>query len=372
MSVKPMDRLRKITVAGAMGSAALLGAHASVRAAGDSSRVAQGKCANINALTVTNVLNPGSSVLWSCISAGNMASSNASSGTALNVTASTASRAQAIARAAVSGAPSFSLNSSSGLTALSKPFVGYGGLFVDVGNGARGYNDPDGTLDQTGTTLTGSPMSMPGSSVEITAQFHAFTDQRLMRIAYTFSNQSILTKGLAPVNVNAWIGGRLGFDNLTQLENSSNGDNTLDATDNWLVTSDGTAAIPTLKIVHVPYGAGADVIPVNTQAPVGGNDRIGYRYQFSLAANESKTLVWFVGLGITLDEANTLAAQFNTMDPNLFNNLPTGSPVVNWPSAPIVAGPATPVPLNNPLGLFALAGLLGFIGWRRLRVRVEG
>ena len=365
-----MDALRKVTVAGAMGSMALLGAAGSVRAAGGGSRVAQGKCANINALTVASVLNPGSSVIWACISNGNMAAANASTGTVLTFTASTASRAQAIGTAVVTGAPPFSTTSATGLTGLIKPLGGYGGLFVDVGNGARAYNDPDGTLDLTGTTLSGGAMSMPGSSVQVTAQFHAFTDQRLMRIAYTFSNQPV-TKGLAPVTVTAWIAGRLGFDNLTRLENSSNGDNTLDATDNWLVTSDGPG-VPTLKVVHVPYGAGADVIPVNTQAPVGGNDRIGYRYQFDLASNESKTLVWFVGLGNTLDEANSLAGQFNAMDPNLFNNLPANSPVVNWPSAPIVAGPATPVPLNNPLGLFALAGLLGFIGWRRLQVRVQG
>ncbi len=371
MAGHTVDVLRKVTVAGAMGSVALLGAVSSARAAGNSSRVAQGKCANINTISLSAVSNPGSSVIWSCISNGNMVSAVASTGTVLNIMGSTAIRALAIDRAAVSGAPSFNTTAATGLTGLTKPFGGYGGLFLDVGNGTLPYNDPDGTLDVSGSTLTGSPMSMPSSSVQVTAQFHAFTDQRLMRIAYTFSNQPAGPRGSAPVTVTAWIAGQLGTDNLTRLENSSNGDNTLDAADNWLVTSDGPG-VPTLKLVHVPFGAGADVIPVNTQAPVGGNDRIGYRYQFDLASNESKTLVWFVGLGNTLDEANALADQFNTMDPNLFNDLPANSPVVNWPSAPIVAGPATPVPLNNPLGLFALAGLLGFIGWRRLQVRVEG
>ena len=202
-----------------------------------------------------------------------------------------------------------------------------------------------------------------------------------MRIAYTFENTGV-TQGLPPVDVTAWIGGDLGSDLDAQLLNTSNGDTTLDSSDHWVISWDQNQGIfPDPILLHVPFGLGAGVIPVNTRA-LGDQtqpshfDAIGYRYNFTLATNESKTLVWFVGLNRSLAEANTQAAQFNnsfdTMDPNLFNGLPPGTTVVNWTPAPIVAGPATPVPLNNPLGLFALAGLLGFIGWRRLRVRVEG
>lgn len=282
--------------------------------------------------------------------------------------------------------PSCRGTSSLGLT---DAFDGYGGIFVD---GAP-YNDTDGTVDLTGTTLTTDADTMP-NGLDVSSQYHLFTDKRLTRIIHKITNPTGLT-----VNTRVAIGGNLGSDGGTYVPNTSNGNQLIESGDTWVITHDqfvfgGVAARDPILTHVVGATGGVTAIPLQipgpSNTPVKSNkagnvsiqgggpsfsDNISFGYDLSIPAGETQYVTWFVQKSASMTETNASLPDFtdttSATAAGLFINLPVGmtGAGVNWPV--VIAGPAPaaaqPIPVFSPISLMLLTGVFGFAASRRIR-----
>ncbi|MCX7545028.1 hypothetical protein [Marinicella gelatinilytica] len=278
-------------------------------------------------------------------------------------------------------------------TSLYDAFDGYGGIFVD---GAP-YNDTDGVVDITGTTLTTDPDVMP-NGLEVSSQYYAYTDKRLIRIIHTLHNPTA-----SMITTRAAVGGNLGSDNETYTLNTSNGNSVFDSGDYWVITSDnnvyGGVATSDPIITHV-FGGPQGIQPVPLLIPsfgggggpqgitankekgekgsrgFGGSDNISFGYDVPVNPGETRYLTFFAAFSLTENEANTSTTDF--ADPTslsaagLLNNLPPGmtDAGANWVGRGTPGGSAQPVPFLSPMGIVTLTGILALMTVRRSRKKV--
>lgn len=396
---KGFERLRKAITLSAVGSAGLLGIGTG-RAGGSTST---GPCQR-NTIRVSSVITNGTSVSVYMRNATVYASSVLASTTPINHNTPNCSSssnkgsgsstpvAYGINEASISGvnhswsgsnySSSFSSGSSSS-DSLEDAFDGYGGMFVD---GAP-YNDTDGVVDITGTTLTTDPDTMP-NGLEASSQYHVFTDKRVTRIIHKLTNPTG-----SSISTRVAIGGNLGSDRGTYVANTSNNNQTVELGDTWVITHDeyvfGGEATEDPILTHVVGTAsGIPAIPLqipgiqgqpvkNAQVSVSQPpifDNISFGYDLTIAPGETQYLVWFVQLGSNMSAINAALPNYtdstSAINAGLYANPPSGmtNTGANWGSAPLaVAGPAQPIPLFSPISLLLLSGLFGFAASRRMR-----
>ncbi len=352
--LKGFERLRKALTLGAVGSAGLLG-------------MGSGRAATTNlavTIQVSSVVTSGTSMEISSINDNTVSHSAVLLSTA--TTNSSSNNASGINDATINGVTHtwsgtnysgvFSSGSSAN-TSIDDAFDGYGGIFVD---GAP-YNDTDGVVDLTGTTLTTDPELMP-NGLEVSKQYHVFTDKRVTRMIFTLHNPSA-----AAITSRIAIGGNLGSDSRTYVANTSNGNQTVELGDTWVMTHDngvyGGVATRDPILTHV---AGSYAIPLNI--PGAGSDDISFGYDVTVKPGDTKYITWFVQFSERMTEANASLsdyADYPSADAaGLFINKPAGmiNGGLNWTYAA-----AVPVPFLSPFNLALLFGLFGFASYRKLR-----
>ncbi len=389
--IKGFDRLRQAITLSAVGSAGLL-AVGTGRAGSTSvcqthniqvsSVVTSGTRVNV---TFRNATVYASSVLLSTPSV----SHNSPNCSSLRGTSSGSIAAFGIQEGSIflgSGSPDRGSTST-----LGDAFDGYGGIFLD---GAP-YNDTDGIVDITGSTLTTDPDTMP-NGLSVSSQYHVFTNKRVTRIIHSLYNPTATT-----ITTRAAIGGNLGSDDSTTIPNTSNNNQTVELGDTWVITHDGSVYAGIANgdpiLTHVVASSeGIDAIPL--QIPGGGgqpaaaskyksnkegsqtqggppsaSDNISFGYDVEILAGETQHLVWFVQMSDDIDEANTSLPNYTNTDAaiaaGLYINLPAGMTGngINWAAPAAVLAPPVNVPVFSPISLVLLFGLFGFAASRSLR-----
>lgn len=402
--LKGFDRLRKVITLGAVGSAGLLGV--GTGRAGTSTGVCQQ-----HSIRVSNVITQGTDIEYKLINATVYASSVLGPTTPVSHNSISCSTSKALSN--VKGSSSFiaafgisdaainnishswsgmnylgsSSTDSSSSDSLNDAFDGYGGIFVD---GAP-YNDTDGQVDLTGSTLTTDADTMP-NGLNVSSQYHAFTDNRVMRIIHTLENPTGAT-----INSRVAVGGNLGSDDSTYIPNTSNGNQTVEIGDTWVITHDasvyGGEATEDPILTHV-VGSSNGTVAIPLQIPGGpiqppkantndvtgrpgrANDSISFGYDLVIPPGETQQIVWFVHLSQNIAGTNAALPDFadstSAVAAGLYINLPVGmtNSGANWGSGPIIAGPAPApaiIPMFSPISLLVLSGMFGFAASRRLR-----
>ena len=404
--LKGFDRLRKVIALGTVGSAGLLGA-----GTGRAGSTATGVCQR-HTIRVSNVVTQGTIIDYDLINATVYASSVLASTTPVSHNSISCSSFKALSdvKGSLTFVAAFGLSEasidnishswsgtnytgssstgSSSSDSLTDAFDGYGGIFVD---GAP-YNDTDGQVDITGTTLTTDADTMP-NGLNVSSQYHMFTDKRVIRIIHTIENPTGAT-----INSRVAIGGNLGSDSTTYVQNTSNSNQTVEIGDTWVITHDasvfggeatedpilthvvgsssGTVAIP-LRIPGTPIQPPSKSNNKSINGRPGINlDSISFGYDLIVPAGETQQVVWFTHLGQNIGGANAALPDFSdsaaAIAAGLYSNLPAGmsNTGVNWGSAPIAVGPApipAVIPVFSPISLLVLSGMFGFAASRRLR-----
>lgn len=404
--LKGFDRLRKVITLGAVGSAGLLGMGTG-RAGSTTNTCTSYKISVSNVVTLgtsvsvrfrnatiyaQNVLGSTSAVAYNipgCASVQTTPTKGGSTSSSTNIVAFGISEASIFSVSHSWNGINYSSVASSGVSStdtLNDAFDGYGGIFID---GAP-YNDTDGQVDITGTTLTTDPATML-NGLNVSSQYHQFTDKRVIRIIHTLENPTNAT-----VSSRVAIGGNLGSDSNTFVPNTSDGDQIVEQGDTWVITHDelvyGGEATEDPILTHV-VGNAAGIVAIPLQIPgepiqnpdksngeevkgVGFNDNISFGYDMVIPAGETQEIVWFVHLGQNLARSNAFVP--NIVDSEaaiaagLYANLPVGmaSTGANWGAVPVPLGPApTPaiIPVFSPISLVLLSGMFGFAASRRFR-----
>ncbi len=358
------ERVRRLATAGALGAVGLLGMGSTARAATSRAKV------NVilgTDIRINSVVTPGTWVSWSSIDNRTVHGSNVLTGSV-----PTSIRAFGVNEATINNINTgFNGSNYSGATnsgslissSLNDAFDGYGGLFLD----GEAYNDADGIVDLTGTTVTTDSTTM-SNGLNVYAQVHAFPNRRTLRFIYAISNPTAF-----PITTRAAFGGDLGSDNWTYVAATSDGDQLVEPQDNWLITHDagvfgGTATSDPI-LLHAVSGPGAPVSGTPLQIPGSGNDRISFAYDLTLQPGETQYLTYFVEMHVTMAEAQAAAADYANSTTagaaGLFTQLPAGMTTsANWGA---VTQAAHPVPVGTPFGLALLSGVLGMAAYRRLK-----
>ncbi|MFL5331531.1 MAG: beta strand repeat-containing protein [Gemmataceae bacterium] len=218
----------------------------------------------------------------------------------------------------------------------------YDGAFLMAVNGTV-YQDPDGTVDLSGTTVTTDPVNLSGLDSWI--EYYFDSTSATVRAIYNFSNSTA-----ADIVTNVQIGTNLGSDAGlgSVITATSSGDTILDPTDRWFVSSDTLAHDPTLTFVR--YGPGAAVTPVTLLSPLALQDNYEEQFSITVPAGQTRRIMMFGQLHQDDATAATDATTFDS-DVTLANSgLLTGlsgqqlSEIVNWDFAAL----APQATLNAP------------------------
>ncbi|MFL5331529.1 MAG: hypothetical protein ACJ8C4_21780 [Gemmataceae bacterium] len=215
-------------------------------------------------------------------------------------------------------------------TALNGKSDAYDGAFCMGVNGTQ-FADPDGTVDLTGTTVTSDVVTLSG--LDVTVEYFFDSNSATIRALYTYSNPSG-----ADISATVVWGNNLGSDSGTVLDQTSSGDATLDATDRWLVTSDGATNNDPIN-TWVRYGPGTVLQPSSTlQTPAPNNGLYTEQFDITVPAGQTRRLMFFGQLHNDDDPTNAVsdAAVFDEnatiANAGLLSGLSSGTlaEVLNW------------------------------------------
>lgn len=273
--------------------------------------------------------------------------------------------------APVSGLNAFGLEDMFIASSASFPTVSGSSSLTDAFDGALGlvvngipFNNPDGDVDLTGTTVTTDIASISGLDVQV--EYHFFTTRRVVRAMFTFTNPTA-----ADISLTALTGGQTGrSSNFPQA--TSDGDTTIEDSDQWYIVSSeptGTelpgGGQPILTFSR--YSLGAPVIPTNSNIP-NGSDDYSFQYTTTVPAGETIRIVTFVELSLNVTSAKAGAPDFEGLNALDAAGLLVGldaaarNQIVNY-GAGVAIAPRN-VPVATPFGLVILTGLLGLLGRR--------
>ncbi len=169
------------------------------------------------------------------------------------------------------------------------------------------------TIDRTGNTLTAGAVSMSG--LDVTVQYHFFSDRQLARILVTFQNP---TGGDIAVNVQVPV--NFGSDNNTTILATSSGDLVLDGLDRWVVTSDGDPVNGDAVNTTVFAGPNGTLPSAITQTvfSCSGFNGVGVTFNVGVPAGGQRSLMFFAGLGDIEGNTNTATGPGGAV-PNAFS-----------------------------------------------------
>ncbi len=253
---------------------------------------------------------------------------------------------------------------------LSNPFDGALGLNV---NGTD-FNNPDGDVDLTGTTVTTDIATIAG--LEVKVQYHFFSTRSLVRAVFTFTNPTA-----SAIPLTATTGGKLRLTvGLNNTQATSDGDTLIEDTDLWYIISDRPTGnnLPNNHpvLTFARYGTGAAIIPTNTQIPGTSNNGDFYSYQYSTLVPAGKTykIMTFIELNSAVTNAAIKTSDFESLTSLNNAGLLTGltsaeqALIVNYTSLPTatpVSTTTTPVPVMTVWGIGSLSVMLSLFGFRQ-------
>lgn len=258
----------------------------------------------------------------------------------------------------------FGISEATLFTGPLRPVVrGGAASFSDAFDGALGlavngelFNNPDTTVDLTGTTVTSDAALLSGLSTRV--QYYFSPTLPVARAVYSFTN----TTG-APINAAVRIASNLGSDSSTDTLTTADGDATPETTDRWIVTGDGADSDDDPNLLWVRFGPGA-VSPVSAQfeVPDAGNGSMSDGYDLQVAPGATVRLMVFVRLydpATPLDAATIDSVFANTttlQGTDLLNGLGAAelSQVANWAAAAAAVEPYRAIPLLDHLGKLGL------------------
>ena len=204
------------------------------------------------------------------------------------------------------GALGGSCGSAPGLAISDADFGGRGDAY-DIAwsvyvNGTA-YAAPGNVVDQVGTTVTGAPVRIAG--LDVGMQYHFIDNGGLARILATFRNP-----GAASITASVQVPVNFGSDGGSRVNATSTGDTTVSLADRWVVTSDGGPGDPVLT--NVFYGPGSPAVrPASYSQTVhdcAGPQGLGATFNLTVAAGETRALMFFAGLNGITTSTNTVAA----------------------------------------------------------------
>ncbi|HEY1340331.1 MAG TPA: hypothetical protein VGF59_22625 [Bryobacteraceae bacterium] len=227
----------------------------------------------------------------------------------------------------------------------------YDGAFCIIVNGIQ-FQDPTGTVDLTGTTLTSNTQVISG--LNVSEQYFFDTATPTVRLLVSFQNPTA-----SPISATVLWGNNLGSDNGTTVFTSSSGDTVVTPADRWFISWDGNpTGDPVLSFVA--FGSGASVTPSATPRPPGPNAGLFTdQFNINVPAGQTRRLMLFGRLSTSTASAQSSITTFNSTANLQSAGLLAGltpqqeSEIVNWAfgSAP------GPVPISGTFNLLVL-GLL--------------
>ena len=171
-------------------------------------------------------------------------------------------------------------------------------------------------VDLTGEIFTAGPVVLSGLNTSVEILFSG--SLQAARILAIFENP-----GLIPITINVDVPINLGSDTDTTIERTESGDTVFTTSDRWLVTSDD-GANPDAINTTVIYGPGSPTVTPTSVTETVWNDSkvqpegIGFSFTITIPANDTRSLMFFAGLGDIQGTNNTVigailnAAMFNT------------------------------------------------------------
>lgn len=159
-----------------------------------------------------------------------------------------------------------------------------------------------------GTAISSSAQAI--SNLSVTQQFLFYRDPVMgsptVRILVGFTNSTN-----ADINAAIELFGNLGSDGSTTTDATASGDTTVDATDRWVV-SNGDTSDPVNTIVY--FGPGAPTVTAAAITGQGsGNDDFQATYNISVPAGQTRFLMFFAQLSVTISDAISSATVFDTV-----------------------------------------------------------
>ncbi|VAW51656.1 hypothetical protein MNBD_GAMMA05-1502 [hydrothermal vent metagenome] len=177
------------------------------------------------------------------------------------------------------------------------------------------FDNPDGTVDLTGNTLTSDLQTdfLTGIDAQIEYYFHPV--RPLVRALYSFEN----TTG-GEITFQVYIGGNLQSKNATNIQSTSNNDTNVEASDLWIISSNkslgtdpttGTTDTPVITISR--FGTGA-VEPKNGVQLANGAGTFGHLYDVTIPKSSTRRILVFAELNSSIDNAKIAATDFETLE----------------------------------------------------------
>lgn len=249
----------------------------------------------------------------------------------------------------------------------------YDGFFLMAVNGTQ-YRDPDGVFTTTATSVSGGPTTIAGLTVS--GVFTAFSTAPVIRAVYTYVNPTA-----APITVTVAMGYNVGSDSSTIVQATSDGDQLVETTDAWQVSSEGNpSGDPVVTLSR--FGAGGAIgvsssTVVLATAPA-EEDQID-NYQLTIPANSTRSLMFFSRLDPTIAAGVAAAPTFASLATVQAAGFTAGlsaqqlAEIANWsPAGPTGGGTSffANVPTLGDWGKYLMVLALGgiaFVATRRLR-----
>jgi hypothetical protein len=184
----------------------------------------------------------------------------------------------------------------------------YDGAFVLSVNGVV-FKNPDAIVDLTGSTVTSDPVVLSGLTT--TVEYFFSTSSPTIRALYSFKNPSS-----SPITASLRWNSDLGSDASTIIETTTNGNNTLEASDRWLITSDA-APFNDPVLTWVRSGPGTiQAVPNTERTPSvlngGALDKYVERFDVTVPAGHTRRLMFFSQLHSTVAEAQSAVSVFDS------------------------------------------------------------
>lgn len=236
------------------------------------------------------------------------------------------------------------------------------------GVNGMGINDDDGIVDVTGSASTGFRVAIDAvapTGFQVNLEYFVFPDPALIRAYFSITNVTDST--VMPQIVFA---GDVGSDSNTNILDTGDGDTTLTAADEFVISDDSPSGSagndPVVSFTF--FGDGELVMPSSNELT--DTDDYNTIFDLELAPGETQALLLFGGISASLLDAQELVAELASLetlnDAGYLDGLTPGqiADVVNYGTG---SGPEIAVPEPATLALFA-SGLL-LLGWVGRRQR---
>jgi hypothetical protein len=243
----------------------------------------------------------------------------------------------------------------------------FDGALVMAVNGTV-FQNPDGTVDLNGTTVTSDAVNIGGLSTQV--QFFFEPTQNAVRAIYSFTNT---TAGTLPANV--LIDNNLGSDSNTAIEATADGDTTIEPGDSWFATSDAgvdlRGGIGDPALTWIRHGQGAAVI-TNAQ-PFTTTGGFHESYTLSIPAGATQRLMYIVKLSETVAASTAAGPAMDSLTELQGLGLLAGlgateqAQLINWGAA-VAGGPVRAIPSVSDWGKLALMLTLAVGGMAAVRL----